>query len=317
LASPTPGASAPGVGNNTSPTTVDPNAMRSALPLLACLLLAAAATGQPDPRPELLRLINAERQKAGAPPLRLSPALSRAAEEHASEVAARRDLRTGPSEEMWQRLKRAGYEAHAWTESLANSTGDPQTVIANWRRGDPQSYRQVMDPEFRDLGIGLDRLHGMPLYVFLFAVPEEDYFARGTSELHDLDRVRAEMLARVNEVRRKTGIALLRSNAQLDEAAQRHAEDMLARRYFAHQNPEGKTVRERSRAAGYDWRNIGENLAEGQFSVNEVMDTWMHSPGHRTNILDPAFRELGVGLALGRSGSTYRTVWVQVFGTRK
>src|SRR5262245_36067600 len=122
------------------------SAMRAALPFLACLLLAVPAVAQSDPRPELLRLINAERQRAGAPPLRLSPALTRAAEEHAREVAASRDLRTGPSEEMWQRLKRAGYEAHAWTESLANSTGDPQTVVANWRRGDPQSYRQVMDP---------------------------------------------------------------------------------------------------------------------------------------------------------------------------
>ena len=58
-------------------------------------------------------------------------------------------------------------------------------------------------------------------------------------------------------------------------------------------------MRERSRADGYDWRAIGENIAEGQFSVAEVMDTWMHSPGHRRNILDPGFKELGVGLALG------------------
>jgi len=291
--------------------------MRAALPFLACLLLAVPAVAQSDPRPELLRLINAERQRAGAPLLRFSPALTRAAEEHAREVAARRDLRTGPSEEMWQRLKRAGYEAHAWTESLANSTGDPQTVVANWRRGDPQSYRQVMDPELRDLGIGLDRLRGMPLYVFLFAVPEGDYFARSTSDLHDLEQVRGEMLAQVNKVRKKAGIAPLRANDRLDQAAQRHAEDMLARRYFAHENPEGKTVRERARAAGYDWRNIGENLAEGQFSVSEVMDTWMHSPGHRRNILDPAFKEIGIGLAFGRSGGTYRVLWVQAFGTRR
>ena len=288
--------------------------MRSgALPLL--FLLAAVATAQPDPRWELLRLINAERQKVGAPPLRPSPALTRAAEEHAAEIVARGSLRAGSTDEMWQRLKRAGYEAHSWNERLATAPGDPEAVVRNWRRDDPAGYRELLAPEIRDLGIGLDRLRGTPLYVFLFAVPEGDYFARGTAGIRDLERVRAEMLARVNEERNKAGIALLRANSRLDQAAQRHAEDMLARHYFAHESPEGKTVRDRARAAGYDWRNIGENIAEGQFSVDEVMDTWMHSPGHRRNILDRGFKELGVGLAFGRSGGTYRTVWVQVFGT--
>ena len=294
--------------------------MRTALPLFASLFLLAGGTGaaQSDPRPELLRLINAERQRVGAPPLRLSPALTRAAEEHAAAIAARGTLKLQASstEEMRQRLKRVGYAAHSWTESLATSTGDSETVMRNWRRGDPQSYRRVLASEVRDLGLGFDRLRGAPLYIFLFAVPEEEYFARGTAGIRDLNQVRAEMLARVNEARKKAGVAPLRANARLDQAAQRHAEDMLARGYFAHQSPEGKTVRERARAAGYDWRNIGENIAEGQFSVAEVMDTWMHSPGHRRNILDPDFKELGVGLALGRNGN-YRVVWAQVFGTRR
>jgi uncharacterized protein YkwD len=92
---------------------------------------------------------------------------------------------------------------------------------------------------------------------------------------------------------------------------------MLARHYVAHESPEGKTVRERASAAGYDWRAIGENIAEGQLSVSEVMDTWMHSPGHRRNILDPNYRELGVGLALGRSGDGWQVEWVQTFGARR
>ncbi len=290
--------------------------MRSAL--FALLLLAAGAvTAQDDPRPELLRLLNAERQRAGAPPLRLSPTLTRAAEEHAAQIAARGRLEAGSSEEMWQRLRRADYEAHAWIESLATSPGDAAAVFRNWRRGDPQSFRRMMASEVRDLGIGLGRLRGTPLYIFLAAVPEADYFSRGTAGIRDLERARAEVLARVNEARQEAGLVPLRSNARLDEAAQRHAEDMLARGYFAHESPEGKTVRERARAAGYDWRNIGENLAENQRSVDEVMSTWMRSPGHRHNILNPDFRELGVGLALGRSSRGYRVLWVQVFGTRR
>jgi len=295
--------------------------MRSILLLLASLLvlLSTAITAQNDPRQEFLRLINAERQRAGVPPLRLSDALTRAAEDHAAEISRRGSpkLQTGSTEEMHERLQRVGYQAHAWTESLASSPGNPATVLRNWRQGDPGGYRELLSSEVRDLGIGLDRLRGAPLYIFLFAVPQEDYFARGTSGLRDLDRVRAEMLARVNAARKEAGAPPLRANSKLDLAAQRHAEDMLARNYFAHQSPEKKTVRDRAKAAGYDWRAIGENIAEGQFSVDEVMDTWMNSPGHRKNILEPEFKELGVGLALGQTGrGGHRIVWAQAFGTR-
>ena len=190
-------------------------------------------------------------------------------------------------------------------------------MLRDFRQGDPETWRKLLDPEYRDLGIGLGRVDRTPLYTFLFAVPRADYFARRTAGLHDLARVRAAMLASVNAERKKAGARPLSPNARLDRAAQRHAEDMLARAYFAHQSPEGKSVRERSREAGYEWRMIGENIAEGQFTVPEVMDTWMHSPGHRHNILDPGFRELGVGLALGKSGDGWQVEWAQAFGTRR
>jgi uncharacterized protein YkwD len=285
------------------------------LPALLLLLLLPAASRGGDPRGELLRLINAARQRAGSPAVRLSPELTRAAQEHAAEVAARGSLklRAGSTDEMRERLKRAGYQAHAWTESLAATSGDAEDVLRDFQRGDPETYRKLLTPEFLDLGIGLDRIRGEPLYTFLFAEPQADYFARRTAGLHDLARVRAAMLERVNAARRSSAYPL-RPNPLLDQAAQRHAEDMLARHYFAHESPEGETVRERARAAGYVWKVIGENIAEGQFSVDEVMETWMASPGHRRNILDRDFKELGVGLALGRSGGEWRVVWVQTFG---
>jgi uncharacterized protein YkwD len=297
--------------------------MRAALVLSALLLLplggpAGPAAAESDPRPEILRLINAERQRAGAPPLRLSPILARAAQEHATEVASRGSLklRAGSTEEMRERLKRLGYQVHAWTESLATNDGGPAEVLRDWRSEDPETYRKALSPEYRDLGIGLARIGRTPLYTFLYAVPAGDWFAAETAGLHDPGRIRADMLARVNAERQKAGVAPLKPNPKLDAAAQRHAEDMLARAYFAHESPEGKTVRERARAAGYDWRAVGENIAEGQLSVAEVMETWMHSPGHRRNILDKGFKELGVGLALGRSGDGYQVEWVQAFGAR-
>ena len=244
-----------------------------------------------------------------APPLRLSPALSQAAQWHAGEIVRRgKSLRlpAGTTEAVGERMKQAGYDAHEWTESLQASNEDVATVLRHWRQRDAGTYRKLLDPQFQDLGIGTDRLDGLPLYVLLYAVPQAEHFGRQTRGLGDVAQVRAAMLAAVNAERKRAGSPPLTANLRLDGAAQRHAADMLARNYFAHESPEKHTVRERAKDAGYEWRAIGENIAEGQMSVAEVMTTWMHSPGHRRNILDRDFKELGVGLAFGRSKSGYR-----------
>jgi uncharacterized protein YkwD len=287
---------------------------------LLCLVLfsfAAAPAPGDDLRAALLARINRERARSGAPPLRLAAPLAGVAQRHAAEIGRRGSLSL-PAEETeatHAELRRTGYAAHEWAENLAVTPDDPDGVIADWKARQRSNFAKLMDPDYRDIGIGLGRLRGTPLYVFLFAVPESEYFARATAGLADLERVRAQVLDRVNRERRAAGRRPLKANAKLDLAAQRHAEDMLARRYFDHQSPAGTTVRERAPAAGYAWRAIGENIAEGQFSVDEVMDTWMHSPGHRHNILDPDFTELGVGVARGESGGEVRVTWVQVFGT--
>jgi uncharacterized protein YkwD len=288
--------------------------------LLPLLLFGAVLAGQPvlsqdNVRQELLRLVNAERAKAGAPPLRLDDALSRAAQQHAEEISRSGKLQSGSSEEMQERLRQAGYHAHEWTENLTQS-GDPlDEVLRYWKGRNPNTFRDLMDPRYRDLGLGVSRLRGTPLYSFLFAAPQADYFARETGGLADRDEVSREMLDQVNTARRQAGLKPLRLNGVLAKSAQRHAEDMLKRGYFDHRSPAGTTVRERSRAAGYNWAAIGENIAFGQTSVDEVVETWMDSPGHRKNILSPNFTELGVGLAVGRGpDGKYQVLWVQNFG---
>ncbi|HVT57169.1 MAG TPA: CAP domain-containing protein [Thermoanaerobaculia bacterium] len=279
-----------------------------------------ARPAEPDKvRGELLLIINEERRAAGASDLRLSAALNRAAQQHADEIGQRGSLRAEPRAEdsMDGRLKEAGYEAHEWTESVTSGPEKLADVLPAWKEYDREgTFRKLLDPDYRDLGIGLGRLDGAPLYTFLFAVPAKEAFARQTAGLRDLSRVRAEMLTKVNAVRKHAGVGPLTVDSRLDEAAQRHAEDMLKRSYFAHQSPDGKSVRERARATGYNWATIGENLAEGQTTVDEVVDSWMHSRAHRENLLDGRFTQLGLGLAFGRDPRTgsYRILWVQNLG---
>ena len=292
---------------------------RTLLLALAALLPSAGPAAAQDARGEILRRLNQERQRLGAPPLRLLQPLNKAAQQHAEEVArsGQVQLPRGSERQVDAWMKQAGYNAHKWTESVAASTDDIDRIVREWRSRNHSAWGSLEDPEVRDVGIGLARMKGVPLYAFLFAVPEADHFNRATSGLRDADEVRDAMLAEVNALRRKAGAPPLRLSKDLQQAAQAHAQDMLARGYFAHKSPSGSTVRERSRKAGYHWRTVGENIAEGQTSVDEVVTTWMGSPGHRQNILNPDFQDLGIGLVTGKTRSgEHRVIWVQNFGAK-
>jgi uncharacterized protein YkwD len=284
---------------------------------LAALLPSTGQVAAQDSRGEILRRLNEERQRLGAPPLRLVRPLNEVAQDHAEEIARSGQVRLqrGSEKEVDAWMKQAGYNAHRWVESVTATKDDFDRIVREWRSGDHSAWGSLKDPEVRDVGIGLARMRGVPLYTFLFAVPEAEHFNRATSGLRDADEVRDEMLAEVNALRRKAGASPLRLSRDLQQSAQAHAQDMLARGYFAHKSPSGTTVRERSRKAGYAWKTIAENIAEGQTSVDEVVTTWMGSPGHRKNILNPDFRDLGIGLVTGKTRSgEHRVIWVQNFG---
>ena len=123
----------------------------------------------------------------------------------------------------------------------------------------------------------------------------------------------AEVIKLTNAERGIRGRARLLTNPRLMRAAQLHAEQMAHAGQPAHVLPGAVYPRAEDRlaAAGYRWQARGENVALGQLSAAEVVDSWMHSRGHRKNILSSDFIELGVGVAIDRAGRPY---YVQVFG---
>ncbi|TVQ10874.1 MAG: CAP domain-containing protein [Leptolyngbya sp. DLM2.Bin27] len=121
--------------------------------------------------------------------------------------------------------------------------------------------------------------------------------------------VAEELLQLVNAERQRVNAPPLTLNAQLTTAAQRHSEDMAASRRLSHTGSDGSTMRSRIDATQYQWSTIGENVAMGQPTAAAVMAAWMNSPGHRQNMLNPAFTELGIGYANGAG----RPYWTQVF----
>jgi uncharacterized protein YkwD len=113
-------------------------------------------------------------------------------------------------------------------------------------------------------------------------------------------RVRAATLCLLNAQRARHGSAPLRENAMLQQAAEFHSLDMAKRKYFEHQDPDGEQPDARIVHAGYPPILVGENLAWGELAESRpanIVALWMQSPGHRANMLEPDYREIGIGLA--------------------
>ena len=135
-----------------------------------------------------------------------------------------------------------------------------------------------------------------------------------------LHQMRTSELCLINRVRVHYGLVPLHFNAELRDSAIGHSDSMVVHRYFGHEGP-GGSVDSRISRAGYLSQAssfvIGENIGGGTGrhwgSPMAVFEEWMHSPPHRANILDPSFRDAGVGVARGfplggRSGAATYTV---------
>lgn len=139
--------------------------------------------------------------------------------------------------------------------------------------------------------------------------------------LAKLDRA---TLCLLNRERTKRHLVALKRQPTLDGAATRFAAQLVQERFFDHTAPDGTTMVDRVRATTYltgrlrRW-SLGENIAYGTGALGtpqSIVTSWMKSAGHRTNILDPAFREIGLGVALGSPDGPTGATYVNDFGRR-
>lgn len=121
-----------------------------------------------------------------------------------------------------------------------------------------------------------------------------------------------EMLASINAQRATAGAGPLQLCASLVRAAADHTADQAAHDLMTHTGSDGSTMVIRVERAGYTgWSAAAENVAAGYQTVADVMNGWMNSTGHRTNLLNPAYTDVGVGQVPSAGGTVY---WTQVFG---
>ncbi len=125
----------------------------------------------------------------------------------------------------------------------------------------------------------------------------------------------AQVLDLTNQERTSRGLPALIACTAPSNAALNHAQDMAVNDYFSHTGLNGSSPTDRARQAGYDG-SCGENIAAGQFTPQEVMNSWMNSSGHRSNILNASYVHIGIGyyyLANDGGSRNYNHYWVQKF----
>ena len=123
------------------------------------------------------------------------------------------------------------------------------------------------------------------------------------------------VISLANTARVDGGLKELTANSLLTKAAQNKANDMLGRQYFSHNTPTGETPWSFIKATGYSYVTAGENLAIDFSEAESIQKAWMNSPGHRANIMNGTFQEIGIGIAKGNYNGHETTIVVQMFGT--
>ena len=119
-----------------------------------------------------------------------------------------------------------------------------------------------------------------------------------------------EVLNIVNKERTSRGLSALKFNAELAKVATTKSQDMIDRNYFDHNSPTYGSPFDMMKKFGITYKSAGENIAMGQKTPQEVMTAWMNSDGHRKNILNSSFTEIGIGIAKDKNGRLY---WTQMF----
>lgn len=131
------------------------------------------------------------------------------------------------------------------------------------------------------------------------------------------DLLNENIISAINKERSMRNLSMLNTDIRLSKAAQNKSNDMIARHYFSHTDPDGNYIWPTIIAAGYTpYIQLGENLAIEFYNTDSLISAWMNSPTHRANILNEGFRDQGMGVEFGNTqASQYYSAITNTFGT--
>jgi uncharacterized protein YkwD len=267
--------------------------------ITAALLLCLGAALQSAAADEAFDAVAQARHQCAstAPPLRAQQQL---------QDAATRVLRNEP---LQAALQASGYRAVRSFEWRLSGYASSQAVTQFLVNG---HCATLGDPQLTEAGVVRSGSTWAILAAAPFAPPPQA----------DAGNVASQALALVNQARSQprrcgsrafTAAGPLTLNASLARAAATQAGAMASGNYLDHRGPDGSNPAERATRAGYEWRSIGENIAAGQTTPAQVVQSWLESPEHCANIMEPGFVHMGIAFAVNKAseGGIY---WAQEFG---
>lgn len=239
----------------------------------------------------VLELINAARTTAKVPPLSQNPLLSQAAEAHAGDMAATGQLgfEVAGKPGIAARIQQLGYKGKffpAVTKGQAQPEGVVQLLL-----GSAAHRRQLLEPEFRELGVAVSKAH----WALVLGAPPAESSAD----------VLGTLLRLINAQRAASSVSPLALSPLLSKVAQDFAVDMGRRSFFGFSDPDGNSPDVLAHKAGFAGPATPAIL-RGYVLPEAALDAWMKSPQNRLNLLDPSNVHVGIGVAESR--------WVLILG---
>jgi uncharacterized protein YkwD len=219
---------------------------------------------------------------------------------------------SGPSiGNLQQAMATAGYPMK---NVQAISLSGPRDAASAMKAIQESFCQIVLDPQFVDVGVSRqDNQWRIVLARPLLSSRLGDWQTEGQKLLIELNAARAK--PRQCGTQSFNATAPLAWNATLATAAETHSRAMANNNFFDHKDRDGRTPGDRAELAGYDFQQIGENIAAGQDSVRKVVEGWLTSPGHCANLMNPQFRELGAAYATDPK-SDAGIYWTAMFGAQ-
>jgi uncharacterized protein YkwD len=268
------------------------------LPLLLALLVPAWAAADVVDAVNVLRDVGCGGRAGGLAPLRENERL----DEVAHRLSQGTDL---PTAEQFANY----HAASSFSVSISHVplSGDVESIVGR------QFCQQVINPAFREIGTWR---RGGSVWIALaepFTPPEaQDLGAVSRRVLELTNRARAR--ARRCGPTPFAAVAPLQLSVTLSRVALRYAQQMALYGYMDHTGRDGSTPAARISRSGYRWREVGENLASGVMTPEQVVAGWLQSPEHCANLMDPLFSEMGVAFAVNRHNDA-GVYWAMEFGT--
>lgn len=250
----------------------------------------------------ILNAINVERRKKGLRVLHYDPGLDTAAGIRAGELIGKYSGDRPDGSNALELFKQHAASLAGYSQSYGKTTFHPDAFAAGW--AEKIAAPKALEEKYTGVGMGFAVSEGMLYWCMVFVEP------KAFPAHADLESFRKEVLRLTNVERARHGLHTLKANAPLSEVANDRAGEIIRFYSGEHLRPDKSAWNTILAEYKFSWKTCGENIARGQKTPREVVTAWMNSPGHRANILNRTFTQLGVGARVSTGGEIY---WSQNF----